>query len=567
MRTAKTRPAGLRCAIYTRKSTEDGLEQEFSSLDAQYEACAAYVASQKHEGWKLVATRFDDGGLSGGTLERPALQRLLAEIDAGRIAMVVVYKIDRLTRSLADFARLVERLDAAGASFVSVTQAFNTSTSMGRLTLNMLLSFAQFEREVTAERIRDKVAASKQKGLWMGGILPLGYDAHPDPNRRELVVNEAEARTVAEIFALYDQHGCLRQVELAARARGLASKRHRFRTGNSRGGGPLSRGQIHYLLTNPVYLGRIRHKDIDHPGLHPAIIPPDLWERVQAGLLEARARPRGRRGLAAAPTSSGNRDSAAALLGRIRDETGDLLTPSHTRRHGRRYRYYVSNRLLAGGPDPAGWRLPAEELERSLATLIIDHLDVVAREHRILATPEAGSAERLAARLAALAGRCRAGQPSLALGFLAAATLERGKVHLALDAGRLAAELAVKPEALAAELLHCSADFCRRRRGIETRIVTGSRAVLPDPTLIRMLATARRWSLALRAGDSLAAIAAREGHSESYLRTRLALAFLAPKLQAAILAGTQPIDLSLERMVRQGVPLDWVEQQRLYGGA
>jgi site-specific DNA recombinase len=188
-----TAKPAIRCAIYTRKSSEDGLDQEFNSLDAQYEACAAYIASQRHEGWKLVPERFDDGGLSGGTLERPALKRLIAEIDAGRIGMIVVYKIDRLTRSLADFVRLVERLDAKGASFVSVTQAFNTATSMGRLTLNVLLSFAQFEREVTAERIRDKIAASKKKGLWMGGTLPIGYDRHPDPQRRELVVNPAGA--------------------------------------------------------------------------------------------------------------------------------------------------------------------------------------------------------------------------------------------------------------------------------------------------------------------------------------------------------------------------------------
>ena len=192
-------PARIRCAIYTRKSSEEGLDQEFNSLDAQHEACVAYVASQRHEGWKLLRRRFDDGGVSGGTLERPALQRLLVEVEAGRVGMVVVYKIDRLTRSLADFAKLVERLEAAGCSFVSVTQAFNTSSSMGRLTLNVLLSFAQFEREVTAERIRDKIAASKKKGLWMGGLAPLGYDPHPDPTRRELVVNDAESEIVRRI--------------------------------------------------------------------------------------------------------------------------------------------------------------------------------------------------------------------------------------------------------------------------------------------------------------------------------------------------------------------------------
>ena len=211
-----TLPGKFRCAIYTRKSSDEGLEQEFNSLDAQYEACSAYITSQRHEGWKPVHTRYDDGGISGGTLDRPGLQALLSDIDAGLIDMIVVYKIDRLTRSLSDFSKIIDRLDAAKASFVSVTQSFNTATSMGRLTLNMLLSFAQFEREVTAERIRDKIAASKAKGLWMGGTVPLGYDPHPDKTVRGLVINNIEAETVQELFCLYDQLGCLSKVEAKA---------------------------------------------------------------------------------------------------------------------------------------------------------------------------------------------------------------------------------------------------------------------------------------------------------------------------------------------------------------
>ena len=228
----------LRCAIYTRKSSEEGLDQDFNSLDAQREACEAYIASQKHEGWKMLTARYDDGGISGGTLERPALQQLMADIDAGRIDMVVVYKIDRLTRSLADFAKLVERLEKADCSFVSVTQAFNTSSSMGRLTLNVLLSFAQFEREVTAERIRDKIAASKRKGLWMGGIPPLGYDPHPDKTRRELDINAGEAEVVRQIFQLYERHRCLNAVVHAADEQGLKSKHHVFASGRTQGARP-----------------------------------------------------------------------------------------------------------------------------------------------------------------------------------------------------------------------------------------------------------------------------------------------------------------------------------------
>ena len=342
----------IRCAIYTRKSSDEGLEQDFNSLDAQSEACAAYIASQRHEGWRQLPGRYDDGGISGGTLERPALQRLLAEVDAGRVDMIVVYKIDRLTRSLADFARLVERLEAKGCSFVSVTQAFNTSSSMGRLTLNVLLSFAQFEREVTGERIRDKIAASKKKGLWMGALPPLGYDPHPDRTRRELIINEDEAKTVRMIFALYERLGSLAAVEQEADQRGLRSKHRVFASGSKQGGTNISRGHLHRILTNPIYRGLIVHKDKTWPGTHDPIIDEATWNRVQDKLQEAQARRRG--------SSTKNPDSATSpLVGRLFDPSGDRLTPTHTTRQGRRHRYYVSNRLITGGADPSGWRLPA----------------------------------------------------------------------------------------------------------------------------------------------------------------------------------------------------------------
>ncbi|MFZ1662525.1 MAG: recombinase family protein, partial [Paracoccaceae bacterium] len=314
----------LRCAIYTRKSSDEGLEQEFNSLDAQYEACSAYILSQRHEGWKLISERFDDGGVSGGTLERPALKRLLAEIEAGRIGMVVVYKIDRLTRSLADFVRLVERLDARGCSFVSVTQAFNTSSSMGRLTLNMLLSFAQFEREVTAERIRDKIAASKKKGLWMGGSLALGYDRpDPPPAPRILKINPREAITVRALFDLHADLGTLAATRSAARARGLSPRKSDHLEGRAdiMEPAPFSIGQLHYLLTNPVYIGVIRHKDMRHPGQHPPLIDQALWDKVQARFLAAKARPRGPADAPPPPH---------LLTGKVRDETGDILTPTHS---------------------------------------------------------------------------------------------------------------------------------------------------------------------------------------------------------------------------------------------
>ncbi len=544
----------IRCAIYTRKSSDEGLDQAFNSLDAQHEACAAYVASQRHEGWKLIPDRFDDGGLSGGNLDRPALQRLLAEIDSGRIGMVVVYKIDRLTRSLADFGRLVERLDAKGCSFVSVTQAFNTATSMGRLTLNVLLSFAQFEREVTAERIRDKIAASKKKGLWMGGSLPLGYDSHPDPQRRELVVNAAEAVVVQRLFGLYAEYGNLRQVEIEAARLGLRSKAVVSASGRPSGGSFFTRGQLHYLLTNPVYIGRIRHKELSHPGQHPAIIDEGMWDSVQAKLLAAKARPRGKN---ATPTE------ARVLTGKLRDETGDPLTPTHTKRRGRRFTYYVSHRLISGGADPTGWRLPAEALEAALRQVIVAHLRKAAAGHDLLVTPDATGAASLSMRAVALADKVEA-DPALLGSIITTGTLEHGRLQLHLVEATIAAALSVPVEAISAGLLTLSEPFALRRRGVEARIIAGETLPAPDPVLQRTLAEAHGWAKALRAGKPLSEIAIATGRSEPFIRSRIPLAFLAPRVQAAILDGRQPPELSLADLIRDGVPADWDAQVRRF---
>src|SRR6267143_304344 len=321
-------PSRKRCAIYTRKSSEEGLDQEFNSLQAQSEACEAYIRSQRHEGWAMARTRYDDGGFSGGNMERPALHRLLADIQGGRIDIIVVYKVDRLTRSLADFARLVEIFDAQGASFVSVTQQFNTTSSMGRLTLNVLLSFAQFEREVTGERIRDKIAASKKKGMWMGGNLPLGYDVQD----RKLLVNPAEAETVRGIFALYLELGCVRRLKEAVDRRGWATKRCATSAGRKRGGRPISRGHLYRILSNPLYIGQIAHKGQLHPGQHEALIEGDIWAAVEAQLAANTAGHRRRAG-ASAPS---------LLAGLLVDSTGERLTPSHAVKKGRRYRYYTA---------------------------------------------------------------------------------------------------------------------------------------------------------------------------------------------------------------------------------
>ena len=368
----------IRCAIYTRKSAEEGLEQEFNSLDAQREACAAYVASQKAESWVLLPTVYEDAGLSGGTLERPGLQRLLADIDAGLVDQIVVYKVDRLTRSLSDFAKLVERLEAAGAVFVSVTQSFNTATSMGRMTLHMLLSFAQFEREVTAERIRDKIAASKRKGLWMGGRVPLGYEK----DERTLRINEAEAETVQTLYALYRKHETLRQVKAEADRLRLRTKQRFTADGTRTGGLPFRRGHLHCLLTNPLYAGRIRHQRRVYEGQHPSIIAPELWDAVQTQLQAGAAKPRRR-------TPKG-RAARSPLAGKLFDETGDRLTPSHTKKkNGQRLRYYVSRRLIqhSGQKDLSGWRLPAPMLEQTVVHLIRQHVDATTFSASLIHAP------------------------------------------------------------------------------------------------------------------------------------------------------------------------------------
>ena len=358
----------LRCAIYTRKSTEEGLEQDFNSLAAQREACAAFVASQVGEGWLALPTIYDDGGYSGGSMGRPALTRLLADVEAGRVDVVVVYKVDRLTRSLTDFARIVERFDARGVSFVSVTQAFNTTTSMGRLTLNVLLSFAQFEREVTAERIRDKIAASKRKGMWMGGPVPLGYDA----SVRRLVVNPAEAEIVRRLFRLYLEAGSLRSTKEMADELGLRTK-PRVRRGEARGDSSFSVGHLRQLLTNPVYIGKTRHRGAIFDGAHEAIVSEDLFAAVQAQLA------------AGAPERRAQTNSRAPhrLAGLLFDEAGDRLTPVHANKGGRRYHYYVSHRLLQrrrmGSDD--GWRVPAHVLDDAI---IAQLRSVLTDPHRLL---------------------------------------------------------------------------------------------------------------------------------------------------------------------------------------
>ena len=339
-----------RCAIYTRKSSEEGLEQSFNSLHAQREACETFILSQRHEGWQLVATADDDGGFSGGSMERPALKKLLEDIAARRIDTVIVYKVDRLTRSLTDFARIVEQFDKQGISFVSVTQQFNTTTSMGRLTLNVLLSFAQFEREVTGERIRDKIAASKRKGMWMGGVVPIGYDLKD----HLLLVSPIEAERVNEIYRLYLKLGCVSKLREHLNQIGVRSKQRISKAGNSSGGVVYSRGALYDMLHSRIYLGEIKHKDKSFPGQHQAIIDRDLWDRVQAQF-EANLQ---------APMRRPRKTTHSLLMGLLYDEKGNRFTPSHSAKKGRRYRYYVLQAVIRKKSDlNAVLKLPAQDIE------------------------------------------------------------------------------------------------------------------------------------------------------------------------------------------------------------
>lgn len=539
----------LRCAIYTRKSSDEGLDQEFNSLDAQYEACAAYVQSQKHEGWRLLSTRFDDGGISGGTLARPSLQALLDAVDAGHVDRIIVYKIDRLTRSLSDFAKIVDRLEAAGASFVSVTQSFNTATSMGRLTLNMLLSFAQFEREVTAERIRDKIAASKAKGLWMGGTVPLGYEPHPDKTVRGLVINAAEAHTIKTLFQLALDHPTLQRVADAADDLRLRSKRRSYASGKRLGGTPMSKGQIHHILTNPLYVGRIAHKDKIYPGQHEAIIDQDLWERVQAKLSSRAAKQRG---------TKSSRRPPAPLKGKLFDQIGDHLTPSHTQKNGKIHRYYVSNRLI-GKRDPSGWRLPAKAIETAVGRAISARLAMPEISAALIARAKQQDMQLVSDRISALVASARSDPMSLC-NLIERVDLSNDRMALKLNPDAVFEAIGIPPGQIPDEVINFKTPLKVARRGVGQSIVIGGFTPAPNQDLLTCLAKAHKWTALLKAGHTLNDIATKTGDEPTYIRKRICLASLSPRIQKAITRSDHPQSWTIGMFIRMALPLDWVEQ-------
>lgn len=548
----------LRCAVYTRKSTEEGLDMAFNSLDAQREACEAYIASQKAEGWLLLPTAYDDGGFSGGSMERPGIKRLMEDVRAGKVDVIVVYKVDRLTRALSDFAKIVDVLDAAGASFVSVTQAFNTTTSMGRLTLNVLLSFAQFEREVIAERVRDKVAASRAKGMWMGGTVPFGYRV----SDRKLVPIEHDAATVRHIYERYLALGSVRALKAELDAQGIYTKPRPAREGTQRPPAPFERGALYHLLSNPIYVGKVKHKTRLYDGEHEAIVPNELWDQVQTHLAERAMRKRDH-------TANGN---TSLLTGRIRDHLGRVMSPTATRRAGRTNRYYASLRGSCGHNgtplDDKAVRVGAAAMEKAIAKAL-----------QGLFTPDA--IVRLVNEAAG--GVVPALRPLLGRGMELCGQLQSGdREKLAHLIGRLDVRVVMGSDAVIADvdaravlqLLDIRTDteddgVARRALDVPTEKLVRPRSTKlvfsgvastseADAGLIEMLARAQRMRDRLLAGEA--------DPASRHARRMVRLAWLAPDIVKAIVDGRTQPGLTANKLLRMpGIPAAWDEQRAALG--
>ena len=561
-----------RCAVYTRKSTEDGLEQEFNSLDAQYEACAAYALSQKHEGWHLLPDRYDDGGFSGGNMERPGLKRLLDDVASGKVDIILVYKIDRLTRSLSDFARIVDVLDTAKASFVSITQAFNTTTSMGRLTLNMLLSFAQFEREVTGERIRDKIAASKRKGLWMGGPLPLGYEVE---NRR-LIINPEEAKLVNLIMERYLVEPSVQGLADYLNARGYRTKIQIRASGPHKGGCAFRRGTLYHLLANPIYRGNIAHKGDVYPGEHEPIVPETLWQAVQ-DKLKANASGTSRRLKGQQPS---------LLTGLLQDSEGRAMTPSHASKgKTQRYRYYVTRPDLA--KDQPAYRISAHDIERIVTSRLATYLAVPSNIANLAGSDiDAHCLQQALAKADLASATLRSGsvqaKHQIITQMLAQAVLHEDRVELALSQSGLVELLQIERSPLSAPII-LSVAANRMRRGHQIRLVIEGEVQIPktaaksstptapapqhqgDTKLIALLADAyqaRKLVLA-HPGTSLADLAKQQGKCRKHLARLIELSCLAPDIVEALVHGKQPGSLTAAKLRSVVLPISWGQQHAL----
>jgi site-specific DNA recombinase len=511
----------IRCAIYTRVSTDQGLEQEFNSLDAQREASEAYIKSQTHEGWTCLKDQYDDGGFSGGSLERPALQRLIEDVRQKKLDVIVVYKVDRLTRSLADFAKLVELFDANDVSFVSVTQSFNTTSSMGRLTLNVLLSFAQFEREVTGERIRDKIAASKKKGLWMGGVVPYGYKVE----NRKLLVDEAEASDVRLIFELYIQLKSIPALVRELEVRNIRSRIRRRASGTEFGGILFTTGPLSHMLGNRVYLGEINHRDQSYPGEHAAIINDDLFNAVQE-----------RRKQNASDRRDSNETSGALLVGLLYDDKGNRMSPTHAQRRGLRYNYYQSWVLAQGQKSKAGSvdRVSALEIDRVVSKVVTEHMSVKETD-------------------------------TLQIKSLVRNHVQQVVVHVDCLQITLKSAPERQPEVLTVQWVKPSSTRKREILGRSDAASTGPIRSKARSRLLKGIAQGRHWLDQLIEGQvqDINALARKQGVSEKTVRSTLSLAFLAPDIIQAAIDGKLPRSLGVTQMT--DLPMDWTAQRQQLG--
>ena len=529
-----------RCAIYTRKSTEEGLEQDFNSLDAQREACAAYILSQAAEGWEQVDEHYDDGGWSGGSMVRPALKQLLADVEAGKIDIIVVYKVDRLTRSLADFAKIVDILDAKEASFVSVTQAFNTTNSMGRLTLNVLLSFAQFEREVTGERIRDKIAASKKKGIWMGGPVPLGYDARD----RRLCVNESEAATVRHIFERYTALQSIPKLIDDLAASDHRTRKRVMKSSRETGGVKFAAGPLSHILRNRIYLGEVNHKGASYPGEHEAIIDQSRFDEVQQ-ILATNRRDR----------SIGRHLKATNLLkGMIIDPDGRPMMPVHSLKGSKRYRYYIT-RLKPGDDKLSALRVPAHELEQ----LIMSEVSAQLLNWQTDGSCDAAQIEKQLEEVKAFVERLN--KPSV---------LQQREALLDLSTCIQLCDESVK---LTFKLLSDSRsvmiDIAAKlvRRGMDLRIASapgrGDPVQNADPVLVRLVThgfAAQRLFVEKEPCEMI------ESYTRRHLNRLVKISYLAPDIISSIMTGKQPPDLTGRKLLRMAnLPINWTDQRKQLG--
>ena len=553
----------VRCAIYTRKSTEDGLEQEYNSLDAQYDACTAYALSQRHEGWTVVKDRYDDGGFSGGNLERPGLKRLLADIEAGKVDIILLYKIDRLTRSLSDFAKIVEILDRKGASFVAITQSFNTTTSMGRLTLNMLLSFAQFEREVTGERIRDKIYASKRKGIWMGGPVPLGYDVID----RKLVANEVEAKQVRQIMQLYLKASSVPELVDELAKNGSHTKVQQRKDGGTRGGCDFKRGNIYHLLSNRIYRGMTVHKGEAFEGEHEAIVAEELWDQVQAKLAK-----QGQGG-------SSRKVSArtGVLAGLIYNAEGTPLVLTHTQKGNRRFHYYANRYENIG--DSVASRVRARDIEDIVLGQLSQALASGSEIQSMMldGTYKADQLHNVILRCSKLAAELGAAKyirkQTIIRTVVSRIDLHEDRVVIKIDnrslLNAIGAEGAIQPSS-SDQIIERAA--IRLRRGKALRLVipatsAGESIPLRDHQLVALIAESRAImaQITTNPDKSVPTLAAEQGRCRVRMMKVAKLVCLDPYIVTAIVEGRQPLDLSPSRLLAADLPLAWADQRRVLG--